>query len=362
MIGITLPHLRGTEAAPFLAALGVLSLVTNELDDPSATLGWPDGPRGAARLTSQGLTSVGDLAEALKAVATRMIADDELLPGAGPGFPPRKQGSAPDPTRSIHRDSAQVWATNARAAHRSRPWLAGVVATNDVTTPKDRNSPSVVMGRNPLFDAGPGTVSVSTTLTNNRDQAAAGDNVARALTTGLRQGGSIGGYLDWRADRDAADLASRRDPSNYGDPVVAWLAFMGLRVAPLVTINGTTGSSLCRPGRIKGLRKPLVWPVWRHDLTFDAVVVLLAHPAIDPRALIELATPPPAAEQPAEKSAAEPAAGSKRRRSSAAPSDRLHALGVTDVFAASRLSKGNNDGAYGPARRLWPVVEPAAHV
>ena len=332
---ILLPHLQGAEPATFLAAVGVLSLVTHELGDRRATIAWADGARAGATLGTEHFRSVEDLAAALRAIAVAMVDNDELLPGAGAGFPPRKEGTAPDPTRSIHRDEAAVWITRAREQNQQRTWIAGVVATNDVVSAKDGTTSTPTLGRTPMFDGGPGSMSASGTLSKSRDQAKTGDSILSALTVGSRQAGSIGGYLDWRADRDAADLASRRDPSNFGDPVVAWLALMSLRAAPMSTDSGVAGSSLCRPQRVAGLRKPLVWPVWRPDLTIDAVTVLLSHPVLDLRTFVRSSNV--AARAPVDASMA----------------SRLTALGVTDVFASPRLSKGNSDGAYGPARQLW---------
>lgn len=325
MTMISLPHLQGAEPATFLAAVGVLSLVTHELGDVEATLGWPNGPRSGAVLGTELFADVDELAEALRGIAVRMVDDDELLPGAGPGFPPRKEGKSPDPTRSIHRDEAASWVIAARHVDLGRTWIAGVVATNDAVAAKDGSGRTAQAGRNPLFDAGPGSVSASGTLTKSRDPSVPPGALRQALAVGARQAGSIGGYLDWRADRDAADLASRRDPSNVGDSVIAWLAFMGIRVAPLVAVNGVVGSSLCPTVRVQGFRKPLVWPVWQQQLNVDAVTALLAHPAIDLR----------------------------RLTSRSVENRRLTALGVNAVFVSSRISKGNNDGAYGPSTSVW---------
>ena len=318
MTELALPQLHGAEPPTFLAAVGLLSLVTHELGDRSAMIGW------AAALNLDGL------ADALGEIAQAMVERDELLPGAGPGFPPRKVGRAPDPTRSIHRDEAASWARSIRDSRSTRPWLAGIVATNDVRSgnakagkkTEDGSEAAVLLGRNPLFDAGPGTVSVSKTLVDCRDSATNRESVASALSAGARVAGSTGGYLD------ASAVASRRAPSNIGDPVIAWLALMGLRVAPLVAVRGAVGSSLCQPVRVPGFRKPLVWPVWKGRLDVDAVMTLLAHPAVDLRRL----TPPT------------PGVGAS-----------LTALGVSAVFASSRISKGNNDGAYGPPAVVWPT-------
>lgn len=341
MTELILPQLHGAEPPTFLAAVGLLSLVTHELGDKSATVGWPAGPRSGAMLETAAALDLDGLAGALSKIAQVMVERDELLPGAGPGFPPRKVGRAPDPTRSIHRDEAASWARSIRDSLLTRPWLAGVVATNDVLsgtakggkksedgkkTEHDGSEAAVVLGRNPLFDAGPGTVSMSKTLVDCRDSAANRESVASALSAGARIAGSTGGYLDWRADLGASAVASRRDPSNIGDPVIAWLAFMGLRVAPLVAVRGAVGSSLCQPVRVPGFRKPLVWPVWKGRLDVDAVMTLLAHPVVDLRRL----TPP-----------------------SAGIGASLTALGVSAVFASSRIGKGNNDGAYGPPAVVW---------
>lgn len=337
MTALDLPNLRGSEPSTFLAALGVLSLLSHDqatTDDPPVdaanrqpTLCWPHGPHGPAQIDAPGIADLEHLAEALSGIARSMCDNDELLPGAGPAFPPRKQGKAPDPTRSIERAEVTSWVESTRANGDHRPWLAAIVATNDVITSKTTQSRLGLMGRSPIFDAGPGTVSMSGTLTQCRDAAIDAGAMEQALRTGARRDGSTGAYLDWRADRDAADLASKRDASNFGDPVTAWLALMGLRCAPLVCVLGRAGSALCPPRRVGHLRKPLLWPVWRHPLDFDAVTVLLSHPTlvVGPDGTLDQVRP-----------------------------GALEALGVCSVFGSSRLSKGNNDGAYGPPIELWP--------
>lgn len=326
MTTLLLPHLRANEPATFLAGIGVLSLVTVELGDSTARLCWPEGPRGAASLDTVLFGELSGLSEGLRGIAQSMIDKNELLPEAGEGFPPRKEGKESDPTRTISRQEAASWARLARQEGRARAWLAGIVATNDVVNAKDGKGRGTMMGRNPVFDAGPGTVSMSGTLAKSRAAAAEDGALHEALLSGARRRDSIGGYLDWRADRDAADLASKRDPSNFGDSVVAWLAFMALRCAPVVSANGVVGSALCPPRRVPPFRKPLVWPVWTTPIDLDAITVLLAHPAIQPV---------PGRADPGSDTAA------------------LRALGVCALFASSRLAKGNNDGAYGPATELW---------
>lgn len=324
---IELPMLRGDEPSTFLAALGVLSLLTVELGAGETTLSWPGTEREPAVVSTSAATDLEELVAKLEAIARAMAESDELLPGEGQNFPPRKEGKTGDPSRSVSVGEGLSWAKNDRlAASRSRTWLSAMFATNDAVR-SETASPK--MGRNPVFDAGPGTVSMSTTLATGRKAAATAGALGQSLSVGNRRGGEIGGYLDWRADRDGAAAGGKRDDTtNYGDPSMAWLGFMGLRVAPLVAINDRVASGLCRPGRIDGFRKPLVWPVWSEPISFDAIVALIAHPAISPQ---------------------------RFQSTDLDWVDRnCRSLGLHAVLGASRLSKGNNDGAYGPAVRLWP--------
>lgn len=338
---ITAPALRGGQAMPFLAALGVLGLLAYELGEPDAKLGWPE-PGGPARFSVSGMDSLDDLAASLAALASRMREADELLPGAGPDFPPRKRGKGTDPTRSVPFGTGREWAVAQQGTLADAPsWLRSVFATNDATSRQHRTPGRLL--RHPIFDAGPGTVSMSTTLENARDSATEADAMLRSLTTGYRVPGSIGGYLDWRADRDGSQAGSAKDASTaFGDPVATWLGLMSIRLTALVADGDRAVCGMMPRASGRYLRKPLLWPVWSQPLRAEEVEVLLCHSAFRPVEDVRTG------------------AGGRvvGARLGGRDLDRkLPALGVHAVFAASRLSKGNNDGAYGPSVQLWPTVE-----
>lgn len=339
---VTVPALSGDQAATFLAALGTLSLLAYEIGDSDATLCWPE-VRGPAHIGSTRIESLGVLAENLANVATRMRDADELLPGCGTEFPPRKAGKGTDPSRAVAFEAGREWAIGERDGSVTGvpPWLRSIFATNDETSP-DHKSPGSLL-RHPLFDAGPGTVSMSTTLENARNAATDEHTVRRSLTSGNRVAGSIGGYLDWRADRDASQAASARDKSTaFGDPVLTWLGLLSIRLTTLIADGDRAVCGLLPALRSRYLRKPMVWPVWGEPLHADEVELLLCHSALQSvEDVVE--------SQPGGRTRS---VGARLVRRDA--DRRLRPLGVHAVFAASRLRKGNNDGAYGPSTRLWP--------
>jgi hypothetical protein len=335
---IDLPNLLPDEAAPFLAAVGVVSLLCFELDDPDATLHWPD-PLGPARIRTSRFSDLEELAEGLRSVAVAMKKRDELLPGAGPDFPPRG-GSGSDPTKErLPFRVGKEWAKQHQQNQALRPWLAAVFATNDAVH-SDKIGELALL-RNPIFDAGPGSVWMTRTLEPLRNHAAEPAALAASLTLGARRAGDIGGYLDWRADRDASQAAFGGDgTTSMGDPGLTWLAFMGLRVVTVVARSGSAVSSLTPPSRSRRLRKPLLWPVWSRPLRSAGVEILLGHSAVH-----ELISHADATDTSAT------GAGRARTRVEA----HLRALDLHAVYAAPRILKGNNNGAYSPAVRLWPV-------
>lgn len=346
MSEIRLPVMLADQAAPFLAALGTLGLVAYELGDRDATLCWPDEGQGA--VISTGIAdSVSGLATELSAIAARMKERDELFPGCRPEFPPRKEGAGSDPTRRLPFDAAVGWAGLERVGDDPTglpPWLRSVVVTNTATT-ESHKTPGIAL-RHPVFDAGPGTVSMSTTLVTARDAAVDDGAMSSSLAAGRRVAGNVAAYLDWRADRDASQAASAKDSTTvYGDPAMTWLGLMAIRLSTLVGSGDRAAGGLVPDVRSRVLRKALVWPVWRQPLRAGEVEVLLTHSAVlDLRDVVEK---PPGGGRPQ-------VVGVRVGGGDARTARGLRALGVTGVYTASRPNKGNMDGAYGPAVRVYP--------
>lgn len=334
---VELPALLGDRPATFLAALGVLGIVSYELNDDGATLSWPD-PRGPAVLTSATIVSLDDLAGSLSEVAVRVKEAGRLLPGSEQAFPPRKEGKGTDPSRSVPFSQGQVWSRSEQtdSPTGSPPWLRSIFATNSAKVERDSGLQTLV--RHPIFDAGPGTVSMSTTLSSALDEAVEKSGIFSALTTGRRVPGSIGGYLDWRADRNASQAASSKDKTtSFGDPALTWLGLMSVRLTTVIADGEQATCGLTPKLSGRELRKALVWPVWNKAFRAEEVEVLLCHSAIARTAR-----------------AATVRGGAVKTGKTRDSSRALAALGVDAVFASPRLSKGNNDGAYGPPNRLWP--------
>lgn len=278
MTVLTLPALDGRSPLGFLAALGVLQLVTQHTGHP-ARLAWSPSS-GTAQLHGAH-TDVDDLVAELTGIV-RSIPDGGVLPGVDPSFPP--PGEAPDRLRLtrplLAEYAAHVATRDGDAAER---WLASLVTDLSVD-PQQRADIS-------LFTAPSGKQSMRTMLEKPLAFLRNNPHVLReALVAWRRHAGVTGEYLDHRVLHDAADAADGR-PAERGVPGATWLALMSYPMMR-TTSAGRDPITTCWQdlGRRAGRR--MVYPLWTAALDLAAVQALLSHPVLD---RVEPGAPPPSA-------------------------------------------------------------------
>ena len=327
--GVALPALRGSDLLGFLAALGVLRLVTEELDCPSATLSWPNGPWNGAVLGGTPWATSDAVAEAIAAVAAEMRSVGALLPGV-PGFPIRSESSTgADPMRSLSFADGRGLSTTAvdePTEEALARWINAIVATDTIIESKG----GTVLARSRFFGAGPGTVWIERTLSKALDGA---DPVSlQSALVAWRRVDSVGAYLDHRADRDdALGQSSLKKPlAKYGEPGATWLALMAL---PLFTSRSpepgvVETAAWTHPRR---LRKGVHWATWARPLGLDAVRSVVDHPVL--------------------------AQAARERPLSGRTHGLLAGLGISAVFRSVRMSSANSDAAMSAPTQLWPSPE-----
>lgn len=264
---IALPALDGRTALGFLAALGTLRLLTDQVSD-DCRLSW--SPEDAtALLNSATFADVEQVAAALSDVV-RGLATDQVIPGLPAGLPP--PGEAPDRLRltrsELRRLVKQLRSEGDVAAIDG--WLASLVTDLSV----DGQGRAAIT----LFAAPSGKQSMRTMLEKPlRLMRASPAFLLEALTHWRRVPGYTGEYLDHRVLFDAADAPDGR-PSERGVPGATWLALMAY---PLLRTTSADGSGPVSTGwaRESG-RLVFHWPLWRPALDVAAVRVLLEHPVV----------------------------------------------------------------------------------
>ena len=315
---IRLPALHADNALGFLAAVGTLRLVAQDLGDREARLGWPDGPYEGGALDSR-FSTVDELVVAIDSIVSAMNDTGQLLPGVT-GFPPRGESSGSDPTSGFSIADGRGMAASALSNPGLATWCQAVVGLVPPIDRKTREAGS--LERNRFLRAGPGTVWVPRTLTS-----------VLALTSPLtlheafigwrRHEGFIGAYLDHRADVDKATGQAKKAPPKRGVPGATFLALMSLPVFPVRSpgpfLAETVGWSSTRT-----VPKGFLWPVWAEMLEIAAISALVDHPEVA-------------------RTAADPRQDGLR----------LEGLGLTAVFRSRRISAGNNDAAVSPPTALW---------
>lgn len=275
---LSLPALDGTTPLGFLAALGVLHLITEHTARP-ARLSWSAESNTA--LLHDTHTTVDDLVDDLTAVV-RSIPADGVLPGLRADFPPL--GEAPDRLRLPRPDLASYAATvQAADGAAGERWLSSLVTDLSIDN-KQRADIT-------LFAAPSGKQSMRTMLDKPLGLVRKNPVVLReALVAWRRYPGVTGEYLDHRVLNDAVDAPDGR-PSERGVPGATWLALMSY---PLLrtTADGHGPATTCWQdlGRRQGRR--MIYPLWSAPLDPPAVRAVLSHPVLS-RA--EPGTPPSAA-------------------------------------------------------------------
>jgi hypothetical protein len=271
---LELPALDGRDALGFLAALGVLRILTDEAR-VDARLSFDE--TSARALLHSPFRSVEEVVDALVEVIGT-IPDDGVIPGVPASFPLGKAGVESDPMR-VPRDQLRQTArklTDGRPEPALDRWIAAVV-TDLAVDAKGR------VGLTP-FTAPAGQQSLRSFFTKPLEEVGRkpATLIREALTGWRRVDGYTGEYLDHRVLRSAADHPSGKSVE-AGVPGATWLAIMAL---PLLRLTGNGNSVQATLWHsIAGRRQPVMaWPIWRQPLDTTGVLTLLEHPDLRPRA------------------------------------------------------------------------------
>lgn len=275
MTGLPLPALDGRTPLGFLAALGVLRVVTDHTRHP-ARLAW--SPQDATAILHDAQLDIDALVADLTGIV-QGIPDGGVLPETDVSFPP--PGEAPDKLRltrpAFTEYAAHVADVDGAAGER---WLASLVT--DLSVDKDGRADIS------LYAAPSGKQSMRTMLEKPLALIRNDPGLLReALAAWRRYPGVTGEYLDHRVLFDAVDAPDGR-PAERGVPGATWLALMSY---PLLrtTADGGQPMSTCwqNLGRRAGRR--MVYPLWSSPLDTAAVQALLSHPVL---AVAEPGQPP----------------------------------------------------------------------
>jgi len=281
MTALSLPALDGRFPLGFLAALGVLHLIT-ENSSPQTRLAWSEQDCTATLIG--GHDSIDDLVTDLTGIVGSVPAGG-VLPGMHPDFPP--PGAAPDKIRLPRpelRDYA-AWVSQHTGPAGER-WMASLV-TDLSTDAQNRSDIS-------LFTAPAGRQSMRTMLAKPLEAVQQNPGLLREALTGWRRyPGVTGEYLDHRALFDAVD-APDGTASMRGVPGPTWLALMSYPLLRTTAIHGQPLSTGWQPAAGRGIPRRLIYPLWSAPLDTAAVTAVLAHPVLQGA---DTGKPSPAARQ-----------------------------------------------------------------
>ena len=279
MTALPLPALDGRTPLGFLAALGVLRLITDHTSHP-ATLAW-SRTTGTAEL-HDAQTDIDTLVAELTAIVDS-IPDGGVLPGLDASFPP--PGEAPDRLR-LTRPLFAEYATlvSDRDGEAAERWLASLVTDLSVDDQQRADSSS--------FVASSGKQSMRTMLEKPLVILRKNPTVLReALLAWRRYPGVTGEYLDHRVLHDTADAADGRS-AERGVPGATWLALMSYPMMRTTSL-GSDPITTCWQDLGRRSDPRMIYPLWSAPLDLAAVSALLAHPVLY---RTEPGTPPAAAQ------------------------------------------------------------------
>lgn len=266
MTRLPLPALDGRTPLGFLAALGVLRLVT-AWTPHRPRLAW-SREHGTAVL-HDAHAEIGDLVADLSAVVAA-IPEGGVLPGLSPDFPP--PGEAPDKLRlqrgELRTYVERVAQSDGEGAER---WLSSLVTDLSVDD-KQRADIS-------LYAAPSGKQSMRTMLEKPLQLVRKNPDLLReALVAWRRYAGVSGEYLDHRVLFDATDSPTGQS-AERGVPGATWLALMAY---PLLYTTAEGGEPRTTCWQNSGLRtgKWMVYPLWSAPLEESGVRALLNHPVL----------------------------------------------------------------------------------
>jgi len=279
MTALPLPALDGRTPLGFLAALGVLHLVT-EHTAHSARLAW-SRTTGTAEL-HDAHTDIGGLVTDLNEIV-RSIPDGGVLPAVDPSFPP--PGEAPDRlrlTRPRFFEYAELVST--RDGDTAERWLASLVTDLSVD---DQQRADIS-----LFAAPSGKQSMRTMLEKPLAILRKDPSVLReAVVAWRRHPGVTGEYLDHRVLFDAVDAPDGRS-AERGVPGATWLALMSYPMMSTTSLGRDPITTCWQDLGRRGGRR-MIYPLWSAAFDSAAVRAVLSHPVLH---LAEPGPPPVAAQ------------------------------------------------------------------
>ncbi|MCP2340168.1 type I-G CRISPR-associated protein, Cas3-extension family [Actinomadura rupiterrae] len=278
MPSVELPALNGTDPLGFLAALGLLRVLTSEHAEPVA-LSFSD-TTGRAILHSD-LASTHQIAETLGKIVQRAGPDTAIV-GVDDRFPLRRpsqsavraseqSGGEKDPMRVPRDQYPQLAAKVAELGDEASRWLNHLVTDLAV----DGKGQAALTP----YCAPAGKQSLrsffATPLQAVRAEPA---HLHEALSAWRRVDNFTGEYLDYRVIRDAADHPHGKS-TEAGVPGATWLATQALRLLRLTGDGDRVTATLWH----RHNRRPvMIWPLWAQPLNQTATQALLEHPALAP--------------------------------------------------------------------------------
>lgn len=268
---LPLPALDGRDPLGFLAALGVLRLLTDH--QPSRPVALSFDPTTAAAVLHSTLTDITQVTVALGEIIDHMPAG-AVIPSLAAGFPAPMRQKGGEPNRVPRDDYRTLITTHGGYGQldQLRRWLA--VLLTDLAVDDQKRAvltpyiaPVAKQSLRGFFD---------NPLTDTRKHP---DRLHEALTNWRRIADVTGENLDHRALRPGVDQPDGRSQP-AGVPGATWLATMALPLLRL-TGDGTTRSATLWH-RAPDTTELMIWPIWRHPLDTHAVQTMLEHPALQP--------------------------------------------------------------------------------
>lgn len=258
-VPLRLQPMNGRNPLGFLAALGVLDVLTRHHPDRRPTLVWGSGLRSVPEITG-----AGEIDELISLIlADRDTWKRSVVLGGPNGEQPAD--IKPDPA------DVRPWFEAAeRSAHPGDLPLLHALISEGALAGKGDSKPThlhFTAGQQKFLDM----------CRQLRDGVTA-EHLVEALIGPWTRSSPLP-VLGW--DNDAGErlhALSRKSPSSVkktGVPGAEWLAFLGLRFFPVVT---TSGGELLTTGCAAAWKTggSLTWPIWDEPLTAVEVEVLLA--------------------------------------------------------------------------------------
>lgn len=262
---VVLPALDGRLPLGFLAALGVLRLLSEHTED-DVRLHFDE--ESAAAVVTGPYADLDAVAEALTGIAT---SGDGLIPGLDPDFPLPRSGSGGDPMRLPRAEYRAYWLADGGERRRWWSTLLTDLAVDDddrvALTPYTAPSGRMIL-----------RTFVEKPVTAVRENP---ETIREALVGWRRVEGFTGEYFDHQVLRSSAEDPLGRQGKERGVPGPTWLAVMALPLLRVTSWGKAPTATLWH--RLPGRRDPvMIWPLWRQPLDQWAVQALVEHPALRP--------------------------------------------------------------------------------